>query len=68
MMIFTHKKSFTCFMIKENFYRFYAVVTVRVFLCWPFSCPEKKNWSSEIKDLSVFTSNSFLKVLEHFRT
>lgn len=38
------------------------------FLCWPFSCPEKKNWLSEIKDLSVFTSNSFLKVLEHFRT
>ena len=68
MMIFTHKKSFTCFMIKENFYRFYAVVTVRVFCVGHLAAQKKKNWWSEIKDLSVFTSNSFLKVLEHFRT
>lgn len=42
MMIFTHKKSFTCFMIKENFYRFYAVVTVRVFCVGHLAAQKKK--------------------------
>lgn len=42
MMIFTHEKSFTCFMIKENFYRFYAVVTVRVFCVGHLAAQKKK--------------------------
>lgn len=47
MMIFTHKKSFTCFMIKENFYRFYAVVTVRVFCVGHLAAQKKKKTGSQ---------------------
>lgn len=53
MMIFTHKKSFTCFMIKENFYRLYAVVTVRVFCVGHLAAQKKKLVVRNKKSVSI---------------